>query len=158
MVYNQAMAEHFYKVAAENRKAYHDFSIIETYQCGIVLLGSEVKSIRLGRVNLKDSFGRVENGELWLYNMHVNPYERSSQKLDPYRKRKLLVNSRELRKIVGAVSEKGLTLVPLKLYFSRDWAKIDLGIAKAKKNFEKKEKLIKKASDIEIARALKEKR
>ncbi|MBI5700242.1 SsrA-binding protein SmpB [Candidatus Saganbacteria bacterium] len=148
----------YYKLVTENRKAFHDFTIIDTYSAGISLTGSEVKSIRLGRVNLKDSFARVESGEVWLYNMHVNPYERSSEKTDPYRTRKLLLNSNELRKIIGMVSEKGFTLVPLKLYFSGDWAKVDIGVAKAKKIFKKKAKLIEKAVDIDIAQALKRNR
>ena len=117
-----------------------------------------MKSLRGGRANLGDSFGRVESGEIWLYNMHISPYERSSEKIDPYRKRKLLLKQVELRKVVGKVSEKGFTLVPLKIYFSGDWAKVDLAIAKAKKIFEKKEKLIKKAIDNDIAKAIKGKR
>ncbi len=150
--------EKYYKVIAENRKAFFDFHILDTFTAGLVLKGSEVKSLRLGRVTIKDSFARVESGEIWVYNMHINPYERSTEKVDPYRKRKLLVSALELRRIVGRTSEKGLTLVPLKIYFSGDWAKIDLGIAKAKKIFEKKEKLIKKASDIDVAKALKRNR
>ena len=148
----------YYKVIAENRKAYHDYTILETVQGGIVLSGAEVKSLRLGRANLKDSFGRVESNEIWLYNMHISPYDRSSEKLDPYRARKLLFNKQELRKIIGRVSEKGLTLVPLKAYFSGDWAKIDLGVAKSKKTYEKKEQLIKKIADKEIEKALKRNR
>ena len=150
--------EKYYKVIAENRRAFFDFHIMETYHAGISLSGSEVKSLRLGRANLKDAFARVESGEVWLYNMHISPYERSSEKIDPYRKRKLLLKQVELRKVVGKVSEKGFTLVPLKIYFSGDWAKVDLAIAKAKKIFEKKEKLIKKAIDNDIAKAIKGKR
>ena len=110
----------FYKVIAENRKAYYDYNIIETYQAGIVLSGSEVKSLRLGKINLKDGFARVESGEIWLYNTHIGTYERSSDKLDPYRQRKLLLKKQELRKIIGRVAERGYTLVPLKVYFSGD--------------------------------------
>src|SRR3989339_834984 len=145
----------FYKVIAENRKAYYDYNIIETYQAGIVLSGSEVKSLRLGKINLKDGFARVESGEIWLYNTHIGTYERSSDKLDPYRQRKLLLKKQELRKIIGRVAERGYTLVPLKVYFSGDWAKVDLSVAKAKKKYEKKEKLIRKNADKEIERALK---
>jgi len=152
------MAEKYYKVIAENRKAFHDFHILDTFKAGIVLKGQEVKSLRLGHVNLKDSFGRVESGEIWLYNMHISPYERGMEKIDPDRRRKLLFDRQELRKIVGRVSERGLTLVPLKIYFSGDWAKVDLAVAKSKKIFEKKAKLIKKAVEIDIAKALKRKR
>lgn len=148
----------YYKLIAENRKAFHDFNILETLSCGLALLGSEVKSIRAGRVHLKDSFARVESHEIWLYNMHISPYERSSEKLDPYRKRKLLLQRHELNKAVGKVSEKGMTLVPLKLYLSGDWVKIDIGIAKAKNVFDKKVKLIKKAVDIDLRRELKKRR
>lgn len=148
----------FYKLIAENRKAFHDFSILETFRAGLILLGAEVKSIRLSKVNLKDSFARVESGEVWLYNMHINPYQRANEGLDPYRKRKLLFTRRELKKIVGLTSQKGLTLVPLKIYFLGDWAKIDIGLAKSKKQYEKKEQLIKKISDKEIGKALKRNR
>lgn len=152
------MAEKYYKVISDNRKAFFDYHILDTYRAGIELLGSEVKSLRAGKVNLHDSFARVESGEVWLYNMHISPYERASEKIDPYRKRKLLLKRDELRKIVGKVSEKGLTLVPLKIYFSGDWAKVDLALAKAKKVFDKKVKLIKKAVDDDIAKAIKRNR
>lgn len=148
----------YYKVAAENRKAFHDYHIIETFSAGLILSGYEVKSLRLGRVNLKDSFGRVESQEIWLYNMHISPYERADKGIDPYRKRKLLLKRPELNKIIGRMAEKGLVLIPLKIYFSGDWAKVDVALAKGKKVFEKKAKLIKKASDIDIARELKGRR
>ena len=91
----------YYKVVAENRKAFHDYNIIEDYRAGLVLAGQEVKSLRVGRINLKDSFGRVESGEIWVYNMHISPYERASKSIDPYRKRKLLLSRQELRKILS---------------------------------------------------------
>lgn len=128
------LVKRYFKVVAENRKARHDYNILETYQAGIVLKGTEVKSVRIGRVNLKDSFGRVEKGDIWLYGMHVSPYEFGRRyAAAPLRPRKLLLKKSELRKLIGRVAEKGLTLVPLKLYLSGDWVKVDLGLAKAKK-------------------------
>ncbi|OGC05802.1 SsrA-binding protein [candidate division WOR-1 bacterium RIFOXYD2_FULL_36_8] len=145
----------FYKIIAENRMARHEYHILDTLTAGIILKGAEVKSLRLGRVNLKDSFARVESGEIWLYNTHISPYERASEKIDPYRNRKLLLSKQELKKAIGKVSEKGLTLIPLKMYFSGDWAKVEIALAKAKKKYEKREKLVKKSADKEIERALK---
>ena len=129
----------YYKVAAENRKARFDFSIIEVYKAGLVLTGAEVKSVRLGRANLKDSFARAERGEIWIYGMHISPY--GAAKVDPLRRRKVLLNKRELLKLMGKAAEKGLTIVPLKLYFEGNWAKVDLALAKAKKRYEKRETL-----------------
>ena len=148
----------YYKVVAENRKAYHYYHILEVYSGGLALRGSEVKSLRGGRANLGDSFGRVESGEIWLYNMHISLYERAQEKVDPYRKRKLLFTKQELRKLIGKTAEKGLTLIPLKVYFSGDWAKVDLGLAKSKKEFQKKDELIKKSIDKDIMQALKRNR
>lgn len=149
--------KNYYKLIAENRKAFFDYHILETYQAGIELLGSEVKSLRLGRANLKDSFARVEGGQVLLYNLHISPYEKSRSGLDPTRKRKLLLNRLELKKLYGRVAEKGLTLVPLKLYFKGDWAKIDLAVGKAKKKFEKRAKLRKEAVEKEVEMEFKEK-
>lgn len=143
----------YFKLIAENRQAFFDYHILETYRAGIELLGSEVKSLRLGRVNLKDSFARVEKGQVFLYNMHISPYEKARSGLDPLRKRKLLLNRLELRKLYGKVAEKGLTLIPLKLYFEGDWAKIDLAVGKAKKKFEKRAKLRKEAVERDIEEA-----
>ena len=148
----------YYKVVAENRKARHDYSIIETVTAGIILTGNEIKSIRSGRVNLKDCFGRPENGVIWLYNMHITPYEKGSYtNLEPTRKRKLLLKKGEIRKLIGRVAEKGLSLIPLKLFFKGNWAKIDLAVAKPKKTYQKKETLKKKDIDREVERTLKEK-
>jgi SsrA-binding protein len=148
------MGTRYKKILAENRKAFFDFSILDSYQAGIVLSGTEVKSIRLGRVNLKDSFGRVEKGEIWLYNMHVSPYEQGGRyNLDPTRPRKLLFKKNELKKLIGKAGEKGLTLVPLKLYLMGNWVKVDLALAKSKKLFEKREKIKKKEAAREVARA-----
>lgn len=129
----------YYKVIAENRKARHDFEIIEVYKAGLALKGSEVKSIRLGKVNLRDSFGKVQGGEIWLWNMHITPYGKSGvNQVDPTRSRKLLLKNDELGKIIGKATQKGYTLIPLKIYFDGDWAKVDLALCKAKKLYEKK--------------------
>ena len=143
------------KVLSENRKAFFDYTILETYQAGISLKGTEVKSIRMGKVNLKDSFARIDKGEIWLYNMHVSPYEQGGRyNLNPIRERKLLMNRNEMNKLIGRVQEKGLTLVPLKLYLMDNWVKVDLALAKSKKQFEKREKIKKKETAREMERAL----
>jgi len=142
------------KVLAENRKAFFDYTILETFQAGISLKGTEVKSIRLGKANLRDSFARVDKGEIWLHNMHVSPYEQGGRyNLNPIRERKLLLNRNELKKLIGRVQEKGLTLVPLKIYLMDNWVKVDLALAKSKKEYEKREKIKKKETDREVARA-----
>jgi len=142
------------KVLAENRKAFFDYTILETFQAGISLKGTEVKSIRMGRANLKDSFARVDKGEIWLYNMHVSPYEQGGRyNLNPIRERKLLLNKGELKKLIGRVQEKGLTLIPLKLYLMDNWVKVDLALAKSKKEYEKREKIKKKEAAREMERA-----
>ena len=148
------MSTRYKKVLAENRKAFFDYTILETFQAGISLKGTEVKSIRLGKANLKDSFARVDKGEIWLHNMHISPYEQGGRyNLNPIRERKLLLNSNELKKLIGRVQEKGLTLVPLKLYLMDNWVKVDLALAKSKKEYEKREKIKKKETDREVARA-----
>jgi len=129
----------YYKVAAENRKARFDFNVLEVYKAGLVLTGSEVKSVRLGRVNLRDSFGRAERGEIWIYGMHITPY--GAAKIDPLRRRKVLLTKREQVKLIGKAAEKGLTIIPLKLYFEGNWAKVDLALGRAKKKYEKRETL-----------------
>ena len=129
----------YYKVIAENRKARHDFEVIDVFKAGIALKGSEVKSVRLGRVNLRDSFARADRGEMWLHNMHITPYEKSRQETgDATRPRKLLLNASEVNKIAGRANQKGYALFPLKIYFDGDWAKIDLALGKAKKLYQKK--------------------
>ncbi|MBN3032928.1 MAG: SsrA-binding protein SmpB [Candidatus Saganbacteria bacterium] len=149
------MAKYF-KIVAENRKARFDYAILETCQAGLVLTGNEVKSFRLGRVNLRDSFARAERGELWIYGMHVSPYSSADQrKIDPVRRRKVLLEKRELVKLIGKVNEKGLTLVPLRVYFEGNWAKVELGLAKAKKKYEKRDKLRRQTAEREIERAFK---
>ncbi len=147
----------YFKIVAENRKARFDYSIIEDYKAGLVLTGNEVKSLRLGKANLQDSFARAEkNGEIWIYGMHISPYSSADQtKIDPIRRRKVLLEKHEMVKLASKVAEKGLTLVPLKVYFEGNWAKVDLGLAKAKKKFEKRDKLRRKTAEREIDRAFK---
>jgi len=150
-----AMAKYF-KVIAENRKARFDYNILETYKAGLILEGFEVKSVRQGKVNLKDSFGRVIKEDLWIFGMHISPYRAAGkQKIDPLRPRKVLLRKKELVKLIGKAAEKGLTLVPLKVFFEGNWAKIELGLAKAKKKYEKREKLRRKETEREIKRVFK---
>ncbi|MBK3332714.1 SsrA-binding protein SmpB [Persephonella atlantica] len=128
------------KVVATNKNAYHNYNIIETYEAGLVLKGSEVKSIREGAVNLRDSFIRIDDGEAFIYNMYVAPYKPASKlQHDPYRKRKLLLHKREILKLMGKVQEKGLTIIPLKLYFKDGKAKLEIALAKGKAKYEKRE-------------------
>lgn len=148
----------YYKVIAENRKARHDFEIIEVYKAGIALKGSEVKSVRAGKVNLRDSFGRAERGEIWLYNVHITPYEKSRVgSTDATRPRKLLLKASELNKIAGRANQKGYALLPLKIYFDGDWAKVDLGLGKAKKTYEKKDAIKERDIKRETEKELREK-
>lgn len=147
------------KTIVTNRKARHEYHILETYEAGLKLQGTEVKSIRAGRVNFKDSFAIIENGEVWLYNMHISPYEygnRFNHEAD--RKRKLLMHKSEIRKLIGKIKEQGLTLVPLKLYFNRQWVKVELALAKGKKLYDKRQDIAKRTDQRQIERALKEKR
>jgi SsrA-binding protein len=144
------------KVIARNRKANHEFQIVETYDAGLVLTGPEVKSIRDNRVSLGESFARVDNGEAWLYDMHVSPYDPASRwNADPVRPRKLLLTRRELRKLIGATREKGFTLVPLELFLQRGYIKVRVGLGRGKKAWDKRDDLRKRDADREIQRALK---
>ena len=145
----------YFKVAAENRKAYFDFHILEKFEAGIVLKGGEVKSIRGGKVNLKESFVRPENGELWLFGMHITPYKfGGGEGQDPLRQRKLLLSKPEIKRISAKYFEKRLAIVPLKIYFSGNYAKVELGIGKGKKLFDKKDSIKKKDLDREMGRDL----
>lgn len=145
------------RIVSENRKARHDYIIEETYEAGIELRGTEVKSLRAGRANLKDSFAIVENGELFLYGMHISPYEHGNIfNVDPLRPRKLLMHKKEIMRLLGKIKEQGLTLVPIKAYFKQDKIKIELGLAKGKKLYDKREAAAEKSAKREIARALKE--
>ena len=147
------------KVISDNRKARHDYFIEETYEAGIALKGTEVKSMRLGRVNLKDSYAYIKNGELILSNMHISPYEKASHySHDPLRERKLLMHKKEIMRLLGKTKEKGLTLVPVKLYFNeKNKVKVEIGLAKGKKLYDKREDLAKKDAQRQISRALSEK-
>jgi SsrA-binding protein len=148
------------KLIADNRKARHDYQILETIEAGIVLLGAEVKSLREGRANLRDSYAVVENGEVVLRGMHVSPYSHGSYgALDPRRDRKLLLNKSEIRRLIGKVEEKGLTLVALKLYFSdKGKAKVVLALARGKKLYDKRQDMAERDSRREVERAMKRRR
>jgi SsrA-binding protein len=141
---------------AVNRKARHDYLIEETFEAGIVLTGSEVKSLRAGKANLKDSHGRIERGEVWLWNVHISPYGPASQfGHDPTRARKLLLHQREIERLTGKIKERGLTLVPLRLYFKNGRAKVELALARGKKLHDKRDALREKETRREIDRATK---
>jgi len=147
------------KNIAENRKAFHDFHILETFEAGLALLGTEVKAIREGKVNLRDSFARVEAGEIWLHNVHVNPYShRGYADHEPTRRRKLLLHRAEIRKLIGRTVEKGLTLVPTRMYFSNGHVKVAIALAKGKKAHDKRETIKRREADRETRAAVKERR
>lgn len=144
-------------VIAQNKKARHDYFIEETYEAGIVLKGTEIKSIRARRVNLKDSYARIHNGEVELLNMHISPYEQGNRyNHDPLRTRKLLLHRKEIDKLIGRTKEDGFTIVPLKLYIKNGFAKVLLGVGKGKKKYDKREELKQKAAKREIERAFRE--
>lgn len=143
-------------VVARNRKARHDFEVLDTLEAGIVLKGPEVKSIREGKVSFQDSFARVDRGEVWLHSFHISPYEQANRNnVDPLRTRKLLLHKQEIRKLVGKVEEKGLTLVPLELLFRRGNAKILLALARGRKAHDKRDKIREQDLDREARRAVK---
>lgn len=146
------------KTIATNRKAYHEYNILEKLEAGIVLAGSEVKSLRLGRANLKDSYGRVEKGELWLVNLHISPYEQANiWNHEPRRPRKLLMHKNEIRRLAIKVEERGLTLVPLRLYFKNGRAKVEIAVARGKKIYDRRDAIAKRDVDRDVARELKDK-
>ena len=141
---------------AENRKAFHDYHLLETFEAGLVLLGTEVKAIREGRVNLRDSYARVEDGEVFLYNVHISPYShRGYADHEPLRRRKLLLHKSEIRKLIGKTVEKGMTLVPIRMYFKDGRVKIAVSIAKGKKDYDKRETIKKREADRETRAAVK---
>ncbi len=146
------------RVVATNKKARHDFFVEDTYEAGIVLKGSEVKSLRAGKINLRDSYARVKRGEVFVYNMHISPYSHATyDRPDPMRVRKLLLKKREIRKLVGMVSEKGFTLVPLRVYFNeRGKAKLELGVCKGKKLYDKRAALKKRDAQRDLERAMRD--
>ncbi len=144
------------KLVIKNRKAFHDYHIIERYEAGMELKGTEVKSLRQGKCNLKDSFARVQEGEIVLHGMHISPYEQGNiYNHDPERPRKLLLHKREIRLLNAEVSQKGMTLVPLSIYFKRGIAKVELALAKGKAEYDKRDTLKQKEETREMERALK---
>lgn len=144
------------EIIATNRKARHDYDILQSFETGIVLTGTEVKSLRLGRANLKESYARVENGEVYLYGMHISPYEQGNRyNPDPKRKRKLLLHKYEIRRLLGKVQEKGLTLVPLKIYFNKGNAKIELALVKGKREYDKRRAITERDMKREVEREFK---
>ena len=144
------------KIISTNRKAFHDFLIFEKYVAGIVLTGTEIKSIRKGTLNLKDSFAKIEDNEVFLYNMHISPYEQGNRyNHAPDRVRKLLLTKKEILKILGKIKKENYTIVPLELFLSHGFAKIEIGLAKGKKIYDKREAISKKSQDRDIARQMK---
>ncbi len=145
------------KIVCQNKKAAHEYYIEEVYDAGMVLLGAEVKSLRDGRANLVDSYARVKNGEVYLYNMHISQYPFAHHMvMDPTRTRKLLLNKKEIKRLIGKTQIKGYSLIPLKVYFSKGWAKVDLALAKGKKKIDKRRVLKEKDLKREIDQARKD--
>jgi SsrA-binding protein len=145
------------QTVAENRKARHDYFIDESYEAGLALTGSEIKSIRAGRINLRGGYARVQNGEVWMYDVHISPYEQSGihYNHEPTRPRKLLLHRREISRIVGQVERQGFTLVPLRVYFKGRRAKVDLGLARGKKQYDKREDIANREAKRDIERVMK---
>jgi SsrA-binding protein len=144
---------------AENRKAYHDYQLLETFEAGIALLGTEVKAIREGRVNLRDSFARAVDGEIFVHNIHIHPYShRGYVDHDPLRRRKLLLHAHEIRKLIGKTVEKGMTLVPLRMYFKNGRVKVALALAKGKQAHDKRETIKRREAERETRAAVKQHR
>jgi SsrA-binding protein len=147
------------KIIADNRKAAHDYHFLETFEAGVALLGTEVKSIREGGANLRDSFARIEDGEVWVYNIHINPYRnRGYSDHDPKRRRKLLLHRQEIRKLIGKTVERGMTLVPTGMYLKSGRVKIGLALARGKKMHDKRETIKRREADRETRAAVKERR
>ncbi|WP_078379003.1 SsrA-binding protein SmpB [Sutcliffiella halmapala] len=145
------------KVISQNKKANHDYSIEQTYETGMVLQGTEIKSLRAGRANLKDSFARVQNGEVFLHNLHISPYEQGNRyNHEPLRTRKLLLHRKQINQLIGLTKEEGYTLVPLKIYLKNGYAKLLIGLGKGKKKYDKREDLKKKEAKRDIERAFRE--
>ena len=147
------------KIISDNRRARHEYELIEVFEVGICLTGTEVKSLRQGKANLQDSFARVDDGELWLFNCHITPYDHGNRfNHDPLRKRKLLVHYRQIIKLKSAIQEKGLTLVPLKMFFKGNLAKIDLALAKGKQLWDKRQTIAKRDNQRQLERIIKRSR
>jgi SsrA-binding protein len=146
-----------FKIVSDNRQARFLYEILETYEAGIELVGTEVKAIRAGKVNLRDGFALIRDGEAWLLNVHISPHQTTSQVFnhDPRRTRKLLLHRDEIRKLIGKVEQQGLTLVPLKMYLKRGWVKVDLALVRGKKLHDKREDLKRRQDQRDIERAVK---
>lgn len=145
------------KIITQNKKAYHDYFIEDTYECGIALVGTEVKSIRLGHVNLKDSFASLKSGEVVLIGMHISPYEKGNIfNKDPLRDRKLLMHKAEIRRLIGKIKEDGYSLVPLKVYLKGSLVKVEIALARGKKNYDKRNAIAEKEAKRRIDRKIKE--
>ena len=150
------MAKEAVKLIANNKKAYHDYFIEEQYEAGIELFGTEVKSLRMGKCSIKESFIRIENGEVFVYSMNISHYDHGNiYNKDPLRPKKLLLNKNEINKLVGLTSQKGYSLIPIQLYFKGNFVKLELGIGKGKKLYDKREDIKKKESERNIERYLK---
>ena len=150
------MAKSQGKLIANNKKAYHDYFILDTYEAGISLAGTEVKSLRMGKCSIKESFIRIENGEVYIYGMHISPYEKGNIfNKDPLRVRKLLLHKAEINKLLGKIKEKGMAIVPLRVYFSGSLVKVEIGLAKGKKIYDKREDIAKKDQKREAQREFK---
>jgi len=144
------------KILADNRKAFHDYEILEKYTAGIVLTGTEIKAARKGSVNLKDGFAKIENGEMWLYNVHISPYENGNRyNHEPLRTRKLLLTKQELKKLIGKIKESGFALVPLNMHLEHGFAKVEIALAKGKTLHDKRDSISKKTVKREIEKATK---
>ena len=140
---------------AVNRRAYHDYFVDEKYEAGIMLTGTEVKSVRAGRCNLRDGFVRIDGREAWLENVHISPYAQANvMNHDPMRPRKLLLHRRQIATLIGKVRQKGYTLIPLRVYFSRNHAKVEVGLARGKREYDKREAIAERDAKREIARAM----
>ncbi len=146
------------KIVADNRKAFHDYFVEERVEAGIILTGTEIKSIRNGRVNLKDSYARIDKGEVWLLQMHISPYEQGNRfNHDPLRRRKLLLSRSEITKIFSKLQLQGLTLIPLKIYLKHGLAKVELGVCRGKKNYDKRQDMAERDAKREIERHMRDK-
>ena len=148
------MSEAPQRISISNRKARHEYFILEALEAGIVLTGTEVKSLRKGNANLQDSYAELRNGEVWLEGMHISPYEQGNiNNHDPRRRRKLLLQRKQIRKLIGGMKEKGLTLIPLSVYFKGPYAKVELALARGKKSYDKRDAIAKRDAERDIARA-----
>jgi len=153
------MAKDQVKPIARNRKAFHDYEILDKLEAGIELRGTEVKSLRNGKVQMADSYARVEDGELYLIGLHISPYEKTAHgNHDPTRKRKLLVHRREIRRLTGKLTQRGLTLIPLSIYFRRGWAKVQLGLARGKRQYDKRQDIKRREHQRQMQRAMSRRR